>query len=266
MSLRDADAGLTPLRATRGEDKAAKAAIKQREREATQDLTQQIARYQEMLYAGRKHKLLIILQGMDTSGKDGTVRSLFSGVDPMGLRAVSFKAPSAAEAARDFLWRVHQQVPAWGEIAIFNRSHYEDVLVPVVQESIDDKECRRRLAHIAAFEQMLADSGTVIVKLFLHISKDEQRKRLQARVDEPDKQWKFDEMDLVQRARWDAYHQAYERAIAATDTDCAPWYIIPADSKTHRDLLVATLLVEILEQLELSFPPPQARLSGLRIE
>ncbi len=266
LALSEADAGATPLRGEPGQDKLSKDAIKHSEREATADLTCQIARLQEMLYAGRKHKLLIILQGMDTSGKDGTVRSLFAGVNPMGLRAVSFKAPSAAEAAHDFLWRVHQQVPAWGEIAIFNRSHYEDVLVPVVQQIIDDKECKRRLAHIAAFEQMLADSGTVIVKLFLHISKDEQRKRLQARLDDPDKQWKFDDNDLLQRAHWDAYHMAYERAITATNSAHAPWYIIPADSKTHRNLLVSTLLLEILADLELEFPKPSARLSRLRIE
>jgi len=266
ITWRDDDAGATPLRAESGRDKLSKDDIKLSERDATLELGQQIGRCQEMLYAQRKHKLLIILQGMDTSGKDGTVRSLFSHVNPMGLRAVQFKAPSAHEAAHDFLWRVHQQVPAWGEIAIFNRSHYEDVLVPVVQEQIDDKECQRRYAHIAAFEHMLADSGTVIVKLFLHVSKDEQRKRLQARLDDPEKQWKFDQSDLVQRERWDLYHQAYARAIEVTDTDHAPWYIIPADSKTHRNLLVSTLLLEIMNDLGLAFPEPLARLSKLRID
>ena len=210
--------------------------------------------------------MLLVLQGMDTSGKDGTVRSLFSQVNPMGLRAVRFKAPTEFEVAHDFLWRVHQQVPARGEIAIFNRSHYEDVLVPVVQGLIDDRQAKRRLAHIADFERMLAETGTVIVKLFLHISRDEQRARLQERLDDPDKQWKFDENDMVQRRLWDDYRKAYERAIEATDAGHAPWYIIPADSKTHRNLLVSTLLLETLEALELAFPEPVARLSKLKIE
>lgn len=266
LKLRDEDARQTPLRDPAARERLSKQAVKRAEREATADLTAQIARCQEMLFAQRRHKLLIILQGMDTSGKDGTVRSLFSGVNPTGLRAVQFKAPSEFEAAHDFLWRVHLQAPVRGEIAIFNRSHYEDVLVPVVQGQIGDKECKRRLGHIADFERMLADTGTVIVKLFLHISKDEQRARLQSRVDDPEKQWKFDDSDLLQRERWDQYRQAYQRAIAATNAGHAPWYIIPADSKTHRDLLVSTLLLEILEDLDLSFPAPVARLSKLRID
>ncbi len=266
VKLRDEGAGATPLRQEQGKDKLSKDAIKHAEREATAGLTAQIARCQEMLYAQRKHKLLIVLQGMDTSGKDGTVRSLFSQVNPMGLRAVGFKAPTELEAAHDFLWRVHQHVPATGQIAIFNRSHYEDVLVPVVQGLIDEKEGRRRLAQIVDFERMLADTGTVIVKVFLHISKDEQRKRLQERLDDPDKQWKFDENDIVQRRLWDDYRKGYERAIDATNADHAPWYIIPADSKTHRNLLVSTLLLEILEGLDLAFPEPVERLSKLKIE
>ncbi|QYF95157.1 polyphosphate kinase 2 family protein [Massilia sp. PAMC28688] len=265
LRLRDDDAARTPLRARDGRDKRSRHDIKQAERDATAGLTEQIARLQEMLFAQRRRKVLIVLQGMDTSGKDGLVRSLYSRLNPMGVRAVQFKAPNDVEAAHDFLWRVHQQVPVAGEIAVFNRSHYEDVLVPRVQHQIDEPECRRRLAHIRDFERMLAETGTVIVKLFLHISSDEQRKRLQARLADPEKQWKFDENDIVQRKRWDEYRQAYEEAIVATDAEHAPWYIIPADAKTHRNLLVSTLLLEILGALELAYPAPDQELARLTI-
>jgi PPK2 family polyphosphate:nucleotide phosphotransferase len=265
IKLRDEDAGATPLRDPDARDTLSKDEIKQQERDATTVLTGHIAQLQQMLYAQRQRKLLIVLQGMDTSGKDGTVRVLFSQINPMGLRGVTFKAPSLDELAHDFLWRVHRQVPAKGEIAIFNRSHYEDVLITIVQDMIDEKECKRRYAHIRDFERMLAETGTVIVKIFLHISKDEQRKRLQERLDDPDKQWKFDEGDIVQRKKWDDYQRAYERAIAATDADHAPWYVIPADSKTHRNLLISTLLLDIMQSLKLSYPEPDARLSKLKI-
>jgi PPK2 family polyphosphate:nucleotide phosphotransferase len=266
VKLREEDAGNTPLRDPADRNTLSKDEIKQRERAQTLDLTTQIAVCQEMLYAQHNHKLLIVLQGMDTSGKDGTIRVLFSQVNPMGLRGVTFKAPSADELAHDYLWRVHSQVPVKGEIALFNRSHYEDVLITRVQDLIDEKECKRRYAHINDFERMLAETGTVIVKIFLHISKDEQRKRLQERLDDPDKQWKFDENDLVQRKKWDAYMRAYERAIMATDADHAPWYIIPADSKTHRNLLISTLLLEIMQGLKLSYPEPDPRLSKIKVE
>jgi len=266
VKLREKDAGNTPLRDAANHDGLSKDEIKERERVETAALTGHIAVCQEMLYAQRSHKLLIVLQGMDTSGKDGTIRAMFSTINPMGLRGVTFKAPSADELAHDYLWRVHSQVPVKGEIALFNRSHYEDVLITRVQGMIDEKECKRRYAHIVDFERMLAETGTVIVKIFLHISKDEQRKRLQERLDDPDKQWKFDENDLVQRKKWDAYQRAYERAIKATDADHAPWYIIPADSKTHRNLLISTLLLEIMQDLKLSFPAPDARLSKLKVE
>lgn len=265
VRLREEDAGHTPLRDPAARETLSKDEIKARERSATADLVGHIAVIQEMLYAQRQHKLLIVLQGMDTSGKDGTIRALFSRVNPMGLRGVTFKAPHDEELAHDYLWRVHSQVPAKGEIALFNRSHYEDVLITRVQDMIDDKECKRRYAQICDFERMLSETGTVIIKIFLHISKDEQRKRLQERLDDPDKQWKFDENDLVQRKKWDDYMRAYERAIMATDVDHAPWYIIPADSKTHRNLLISTLLLEILQGLKLTFPAPDARLSKLKV-
>jgi len=264
VTLREEDAASTPLRDTSG--KKSKDDIKAAERAAAGQATANMARLQEMLYAQRKHKLLLVLQGMDTPGKDGTVRSLFNGINPIGLRVVQFKAPTDVELAHDFLWRVHHQVPVKGEIAIFNRSHYEDVLITLVQGMIDEKECKRRYAHIRDFERMLAETGTVIVKVFLHISKDEQRARLQERLDDPEKQWKFDEHDIVQRKRWDAYQRAYESAIAATDADCAPWYIVPADSKTHRNLLISNLLLEVMEGLKLAFPKPDPALSKLKIE
>ena len=265
VKLRDENAGDTPMRDPKARDKFSKDEIKQQERDATAELTAQIAQLQELLYAQRQRKLLVVLQGMDTSGKDGTIRALFSQINPMGLRGVTFKAPSSQELAHDYLWRVHQQVPAKGEITIFNRSHYEDVLITIVQDMIDEKECKRRYAHIRDFERMLAETGTVIVKIMLHISKDEQRKRLQERLDDPEKQWKFDEGDIVQRKKWDDYQRAYERAIEATDADHAPWYVIPADSKTHRNLLISSLLLEIMQNLKLSYPEPDERLSKLKI-
>jgi PPK2 family polyphosphate:nucleotide phosphotransferase len=264
FKLRDEDADDKPLR-NNGNGNS-KSVIKEDERELTAQLTDQVAKLQEMLYAQRKHKMLLILQGMDTAGKDGTIAALFSRINPMGLRAVAFKQPTPIELAHDFLWRVHQHVPVWGEIAIFNRSHYEDVLVTVVQGIIDDKECKRRYQHILDFERMMAETGTVIVKLFLHISRDEQRARLQARLEDPEKQWKFDPNDVEQRKKWDVYQQAYQRAIVATDTDHAPWYVIPANSKTHRNLLVATLLLEIMKDLKLSFPKFDPELAKMKIE
>ena len=260
LRLQDGDAADTPLR-----DKDVKSP-KEQERAATLALVEQIGVCQDMLFAQRKHKLLVVLQGMDTSGKDGTVKVLFGGISPMGMRAYSFRAPNLDELAHDYLWRIHQKVPAFGEIAIFNRSHYEDVLVPPVMGLIDKAECERRYAQICDFERMLAENGTVIVKIFLHISKDEQRKRLQERLDDPDKQWKFDTHDIEQRKHWDQFQRAYERAIVATDSDLAPWYVVPADSKTHRNLIIANLLLETMQGLKLRYPPPDPALAKLKIE
>ena len=266
--LREADADDTPLscRHKAVNKKLSDIEIKVRDRAQTARLTEQLAECQVMLYAQRKQKLLLVLQGMDTSGKDGTVAALFSGINPMGLLAVAFKAPTDIELAHDYLWRVHQHVPVKGEIAIFNRSHYEDVLITRVQGMIDEKECKRRYAQIRDFERMLAETGTIVVKVFLHISKEEQRERLQERIDDPDKQWKFNPVDVAQRKLWDDYQRAYERAIGETDADHAPWYVIPANSKTHRNLAIATLLLEVMQSLKLSFPQPDAKLSKLKIE
>jgi len=263
--LRDEDAGLTPLREKNGNGNG-KNGVKQRERELTSELIGQVARFQERLYASRRQKLLLILQGMDTAGKDSTTRALFSQISPMGLQATGFAAPTERERAHDFLWRIHAHVPGNGQIAVFNRSHYEDVLVPRVQGDIDGKETKRRYAHIRDFERMLSESGTTVVKVFLHISKDEQKKRLQERLDDPEKHWKFDPTDLHVREQWDAYQRAYEDAIAATNVDHAPWYIVPSDSKTHRNLIVAHLLQETMEGMKLSWPAPKADLAAIKLD
>lgn len=254
--LADADAALTPL--CSGDQRA--------DRQFGKALHKEIATLQEMLYAERERKVLLVLQGVDCAGKDGTVHRLFRKINPMGLRPVRFDVPTSAETARDFLWRVHLQVPRQGEIAVFNRSHYEDVLHPVVYGRIDSAETARRYAQIRDFERMLAEAGTTIVKVFLHISKDEQRQRLQDRIDDPDKHWKFDPEDLKHRAKWDDYHAAYEQAIAETDAPHAPWYIVPADSKPHRDMAVAALLAETLRGMHLAFPAGDPKLAKIRVK
>lgn len=209
---------------------------------------------QELLYAGGKNKLLVVLQAMDTAGKDSTIRHVFQGVDPLGVRVASFKAPTAHELGRDYLWRVHHHVPGTGEIAIFNRSHYEDVLITRVNGWIDVAECKRRYRQINDFERMLAETGTTILKFYLHISKDEQKKRLEERRDNPEKQWKFHPGDLAVREQWDDYMEAYEAALSATSTAHAPWHVIPANSKLARNLMISRLLIEALEGLKMRYP------------
>ncbi|RDK04008.1 PPK2 family polyphosphate kinase [Paraburkholderia lacunae] len=221
---------------------------------------------QECLHAQQKRRVLLVLQGMDTSGKDGTIRAVFHEVDPLGLHIVPFKAPTPVEMAHDFLWRVHAQAPAAGELTIFNRSHYEDLLVPTVLGNLDAEAFEQRCRHIRQFEEMLAYNGTTIIKCMLHISKDEQRARLQARIDDPSKHWKFDVSDLEARKQWDKYQAVYCDALAATSMDCAPWYVIPADSKTHRNVMVAELLLRTFEGLKLEYPPPKESLKGVRVE
>ncbi|MBJ7309360.1 PPK2 family polyphosphate kinase [Rugamonas sp. CCM 8940] len=266
LKLREQDAGANRLSSRADDAGLGKAEAKAQDRARTAGLIARIAELQVMLYAQRQQKVLLLLQGMDTSGKDGTVRAMFSQISPMGIRAVGFKAPTDIELAHDYLWRVHQQVPVKGEVAIFNRSHYEDVLITKVQGMIDSKECKRRYAQICDFERMLSETGTTIIKVFLHISKDEQRERLQERLADPDKQWKFDPNDVVQRQKWDDYQRAYELALVATDCDHAPWYVVPADSKTQRDLVVASLLLETLEGMKLGFPPADPKLTATLIE
>ncbi|MEW6344468.1 MAG: polyphosphate kinase 2 family protein [Paraburkholderia sp.] len=236
------------------------------DRERLAEIGARLDELQERLHAQRLQRVLLVLQGMDTSGKDGTIRAVFHEVDPLGLHIVPFKAPTATELAHDFLWRVHAQAPAAGELTIFNRSHYEDVLVPVVLGQLDEAARERRYRHIRDFEAMLADNGTTIIKCTLHISKDEQRSRLQARIDDPTKHWKFDVSDLEARKQWDQYQTAYHNALSATSTRYAPWYIIPADSKSHRNLMVAELLLRTFEAMKLEYPPAKESLKGVKVE
>jgi PPK2 family polyphosphate:nucleotide phosphotransferase len=233
------------------------------QRERLDALAVELDGLQNLLHAEGRRKLLLVLQGTDTSGKDGTIRWVFSRTSPLGVRVAAFKAPSAEEQAHDFLWRCHAVVPRTGELAVWNRSHYEDVLVPVVEGRLGKAETRRRYAQINDFERLLTESGTVVLKCLLHIGKDEQRERLQDRVDEPAKQWKFALGDLAVRKQWDAYQRAYAKALDATSTEAAPWYVIPADSKIHRNLMVAQLLVKTLEDMKLHVPPADPALKGL---
>jgi PPK2 family polyphosphate:nucleotide phosphotransferase len=220
---------------------------------------------QDLFYADRRYKLLVVLQGTDTAGKDGTLRGVFGQMSALGVHTVGWKAPSDDERAHDYLWRIHQHVPRLGEVVIFNRSHYEDVLVPVVRGWIDKDETRRRYAQINDFERMLAETGTVVLKYLLHISKEEQRLRLQERLDDPTKHWKFAAGDLEERKSWDAYQAAYSDAVAATGTPWAPWTIVPADSKTHRNLMIAQSVKDALVRLKLRYPPGDPALSNIRV-
>ena len=220
---------------------------------------------QNLFYADRRFKLLVVLQGTDTSGKDGTIRGVFGQMSALGVHTVGWKAPTDDERARDVLWRIHQRVPAAGEVMIFNRSHYEDVLVPVVNGWVTAEQTKQRYAHINDFERMLTDTGTVVCKFLLHISKDEQRARLQERLDDPAKRWKFAAGDLDVRKLWGAYQQAYADAIGATGTAWAPWTIVPADSKTHRNLMIASVIKRTLEGLKLRYPPDDPKLAGIKV-
>jgi PPK2 family polyphosphate:nucleotide phosphotransferase len=202
---------------------------------------------------------------MDTGGKDGTIRHVFDGVNPQGVKVASFKKPTPRELAHDYLWRVHPHTPGNGEIVIFNRSHYEDVLVVRVHELVPKKVWNRRYEQINDFERRLAEEGTTILKFFLHISKQEQKERLRARLDEPDKNWKFSSGDLAERALWDDYQQAYEDVLSNTSTKWAPWYIIPADQKWFRNLLISQILVDTLERLKMRYPEAEEGLDGVVI-
>lgn len=227
------------------------------------ELNRELESLQELLYAEGKHKVLVVLQAMDTGGKDGTIRHVFDGTNPQGVKVASFKKPTSEELAHDYLWRVHDHTPGTGEIAVFNRSHYEDVLVVRVHNLVAEERWSRRYEHINAFEQLLADEGTTILKFFLHISKEEQRERLQARLDTPEKNWKFSKGDLAEREHWDRYVDAYEAALSQTSTESAPWYAIPADRKWYRNLVITEILVETLRGLDMAFPPPEEGLADI---
>ena len=228
-------------------------------------LNDRLEELQELLWAQGTERVLVVLQAMDAGGKDGTIKHVFDGVNPSGVKVASFKKPSAEELAHDYLWRIHDQVPADGELVIFNRSHYEDVLVVRVENLVPREQWERRYDHIRNFEQMLADEGTTIVKLFLHISKDEQRERLQDRLDRPEKHWKFDPADLGPRSKWAEYQQAFEAALSRTSTASAPWYVIPANRKWFRNLVISEILVQTLQGLDMTFPEAPADIATMSI-
>lgn len=229
-------------------------------------LNDRLEALQELLYAENKQKVLIVLQAMDTGGKDGAIRHVFDGVNPQGVRVASFKVPTPEEMAHDYLWRVHKQTPGRGEIVIFNRSHYEDVLVVRVHELVPKEVWSRRYEQINNFERLLAEEGTTILKFYLHISPDEQKERLQARLDEPHKNWKFSTGDLAERKRWGEYMQAYEDMLSKTSTEWAPWYIIPANRKWLRNLLMSQIIVDTLAGLGMQYPAPEEGLDKIVIE
>ncbi len=232
----------------------------------TEKLNQKLGELHELLYAEHKHKILIVLQAMDTGGKDGTIRHVFNGVNPQGARVANFKEPTAEELDHDYLWRIHKQVPAKGELVIFNRSHYEDVLVVRVHGLVPPEIWKKRFDQINAFEQMLTETGTTILKFYLNIDKEEQKERLQARLDDPTKHWKFRRGDLQERALWPAYMQAYEDVLNKTSTTAAPWYIIPANHKWYRNWVISSILVETLEGLKMKFPESEENLEGIVID
>lgn len=234
--------------------------------EETEALKDRLINLQERLYAGANHAVLVVLQAMDTGGKDGTIRRVFSGVNPAGVRVARFKAPTPIELAHDYLWRIQAQTPEKGEIVIFNRSHYEDVLAVRVNQLVPQAVWQRRYAHIRNFEQMLHDEGTTLIKFYLHIDRDEQRKRLQDRLDTPTKLWKFDAHDLEQRKFWPQYMEAFRDAIVETDRPDAPWYVIPANRKWFRDLAIMRILVDTLESLDLKYPAAQFDPSKIKVE
>ena len=238
---------------------------KLRDKKTTAALATELDALQNLFYADRRFKLLVVLQGTDTSGKDGTIRGVFGQMSALGVHTVGWKAPTEPERAHDHLWRIHSQVPGNGEMMIFNRSHYEDVLVPPVSGWITPAQTTQRYAQINDFERMLTETGTVIVKFLLHISKDEQRLRLQERLDDPTKHWKFELGDLDARKLWDKYQKAYGNAIAATGTPWAPWTIVPADSKTHRNLMIATVMKQVLTGLKLRYPPSDPALENIKV-
>ena len=228
---------------------------------ATAELSERLVELQHMLFAQGRHRLLVVIQATDTGGKDSTIRRVFGPLNPAGVTVTGFKKPSEEELAHDYLWRVHHHTPAAGQIAVFNRSHYEDVLVVRVHDLVPEPRWQRRYQHLCEFERLLSDEGTTIVKFFLHITPEEQRKRLQDRVDDPTKWWKFNPADLAERERWDDYQAAYSEMLSRT-SEPVPWHVIPANHKWFRDHLISTILVDTLEGLDLAYPESDTDLSG----
>jgi PPK2 family polyphosphate:nucleotide phosphotransferase len=233
-------------------------------KEATERARAKLAREQNLLYAEHKHSILVVLQAMDAGGKDGTIKHVFSGVNPQGVRVARFNQPTPTELAHDFLWRVHPHAPGRGEIAIFNRSHYEDVLITRVHKLIDKATWTRRYREIRDFEALLFQSGTTILKFFLHISKEEQLARFAQRLEDPGRNWKISEADYTERELWDDYLEAFEDAIRATSTHEAPWYVIPSNAKWFRNLAVSQIIADAMADLDLAYPPPSVNLAGIR--
>ncbi len=233
-------------------------------KEETEHYLKELARRQALLYAEHKHSVLVVLQAMDAGGKDGTIKHVFSGVNPQGVGVASFKQPTPVELAHDFLWRIHAQAPKRGEIVIFNRSHYEDVLVTRVHKLIDKSTWTRRYEHICDFEAMLAESGTTILKFFLHISKEEQLARFAQRLDDPTRNWKISGSDYSERELWDDYTDAFEDAMRATSTAEAPWYVIPSNHKWFRNVAVSQIIADAMADLDLAFPPPSVNLADIK--
>ncbi len=247
-------------------DRSERSGGRESDAEELSRLSKEIFQLQDVLHAQTRHSILMIIQGMDASGKDGTVRHVFSGSDPFGIRVVSFKVPTREELLHDFLWRSHIHAPKAGELVIFNRSHYEDVLIVKVHGLIDEAECRRRYNQIRDYERILTENGTTIIKCFLHISKEEQKIRLQERLNDPTKTWKFNLQDLKERELWKDYMEAYERALINTSTDYAPWYVVPSDSRTNRNLLISRILLTALRGLKLNYPPVPSEYKNITIK
>ncbi len=234
--------------------------------DATSANLKKLRKLQEKLYAEHKHALLIVLQAMDGGGKDGTIEKVFRGVNPQGCVVHSFKRPTDLELSHDFLWRIHEAGPAKGMIGIFNRSHYESVLVERVKTLVPENLWSKRYDHINQFEKLLSDEGTTILKFFLNISWEEQKKRMEARLADPKKNWKFDPEDLKNRQRWDDYMDAYEDALHRCSTKYAPWYAVPADHKWFRNWLISDILVRALEKLDPQFPPPLKKADQIKVK
>ncbi len=230
------------------------------------EIQDELQQLQKVLYAQNKHRILVVMQAMDTGGKDGCIKHVFSRIDPQGIHVRSFKKPTEEELSHDFLWRVHSKVPSRGQMVIFNRSHYEDIIAVRVKKIFPDEVWKRRQRHVIDFERLLAEEGTTIVKIFLHISKAEQKRRLEARINNPAKHWKINPDDLADRARWDEFMDAYEDVIGKTSTEHAPWYVVPADRKWYRNLCVARIMLDTLKKLDMKFPAINWDPSNLRIE
>ncbi|MGH3138018.1 MAG: PPK2 family polyphosphate kinase [Gaiellaceae bacterium] len=259
------DPGTRPEIATRDPRDTLGLESKDAAKDHLSELVERLSRLQERLFAEGERSLLLVLQGLDASGKDGVIRTIFTGVNPHGCRVVSFRAPTSTELAHDYLWRVHAELPPRGIIGIFNRSHYEDVVAVRLHRLAPEEVWRRRPDHIREWERMLDDEGTTVVKVFLNISKDEQRQRFQERIDDPEKRWKFRRDDLEVRRRFDEYLTAWEDVLEQTSTDWAPWHVVPADRNWVKSVAVATLLVDALERLDPQFPEPEAGIEGLTI-